>query len=606
MKKKKRNLWMSMMLLLPVMAGVITAGSHQVKAAEEDKNTVNITLNKKAYDEVRDDKGNIIPPTEYPNTGLEMDEFKNAKPLPGVTFKAYNVTEDYTAAYKAAFDTTIDQKEAAEKAAEAAKNKLMSTYSNTELPSSGKVGTEVTDANGQAKFTDLTAKSNGIYQAYMFFETAKPANVSQEAAPMLVVLPVENGGKLLTDIQLYPKNVIKNEFDKQMVGHEKETTENGLAVGQKGGYTVKEDTGYAQTVGDKIQYYVDFTVPNGIGESVPFENGTRTLYDKLTISDKMNVVGTTFNQIDSFTVPSENNKEITGELKDHYTLTNVTGPVTVDGKTTQTDPSGFTIAFNLNNNVDDATSKATAAALEPYAGQTLRVYYTITINEFAVPDVYMQNGATYEFKKSTENDSHKDESKAPKLIVGGRHFKKIDGSSENGLAGAEFIIQLNNDIKNNQGQIVGKAGQYVQYTEGPADKVNGLGTGAAQEIYNPATAQGVRYVDDQSKASIIKSGENGNFEVKGLLYAEEDAYALIETKAPEGYVIVKEKTDFTINAGSYGQAGDDLEITIINNHEGFLPGTGGNGIYAYLAVGALVVAAAGFWFVRSRKNEVKF
>ncbi|MHC9001322.1 SpaH/EbpB family LPXTG-anchored major pilin [Enterococcus bulliens] len=597
MKKKKRNLWMSMMLLLPVVAGVITAESHQVKAEESPSDPVKITLNKKAFDKM---------PDEVTNTGVAITEFDSAKSLPGVTFQAYNVTADYNTEYKNALGgianpTTEQQKAAVSKA----QTRVSEKYTNDSLPKSDVVGTEVTDANGKATFS-VYSKIDGRYQAYMFFETKAPANVIDKATPMLVVLPVENDGELLTDIQLYPKNVIKNEFDKQMVGHEKETTENGLAVGQKGEYTVKEDTGYAQTVGDKIQYYVDFTVPNGIGESVPFENGTRTLYDKLTISDKMNVVGTTFNQIDRFTVPSENNKEITGELKDHYTLTNVTGPVTVDGKTTQTDPSGFTIAFNLNNNVNDATSKATAAALAPYAGQTLRVYYTITINEFAVPYVYMQNGATYEFKKSTENDSHKDESKAPKLIVGGRHFKKIDGSSDNGLAGAEFVVQLNKDIKNNQGEVVGKTGQYIQYTKGPADKVNGLGTGAAQKIYNPATAQGVRYVDDQSEASIIKSGENGNFEVKGLLYAEKDAYALIETKAPEGYVIVKEKTDFTINENTNGQAGDDLEITIINNHEGFLPSTGGNGIYAYLAVGALVVAVAGFWFVRSRKNEVKF
>ncbi|MHC5228794.1 LPXTG cell wall anchor domain-containing protein [Enterococcus sp. LJL99] len=31
-----------------------------------------------------------------------------------------------------------------------------------------------------------------------------------------------------------------------------------------------------------------------------------------------------------------------------------------------------------------------------------------------------------------------------------------------------------------------------------------------------------------------------------------------------------------------------------NTKKGFLPSTGGNGIYAYLAVGAIVLAGAGF------------
>ncbi|EOT45940.1 MULTISPECIES: SpaH/EbpB family LPXTG-anchored major pilin [Enterococcus] len=597
MKKKKRNLWMSMMLMLPIVAGVLTAGSHQIKAEESESDSVNITLNKKAFDKM---------PDEVTNTGVAMPEFDSAKPLPGVTFKAYNVTAEYNTAYKEALggvtSPTTEQQKAAVSQAQTTVSKQ---YTNESLPTSDVVGTKVTDADGKATFS-VPSKIGGQYQAYMFFETNAPANVKETAAPMLVVLPVEYDGSTLNDIQLYPKNVIKHDFDKQMVGHEKETTENGLAVGKKGEYTVKEDTGYAQSVGDKIQYYVDFTVPNGIGESVAYEDGTRTLYDRLNISDKMNVVGTTFNQIDKFTIPSEENKDITADLTAHYTLTNVTGPVIVNGKLTQKDPSGFTIAFNLNNKVNDETSKATAQALAPYAGQTLRVYYTITINEFAVPDVYMQNGATYEFKKSNEEDSHKQQAEAPKLIVGGKHFKKIDGSSENGLAGAQFVVQLNKAVKNNQGEIVGKPGQFIQYTNGPADKVNGLGTGDAQTTYNPATAQGVRYVDNQSEASIIESGEKGNFEVKGLLYAEENAYAMVEVKAPEGYVIVKERTDFTINEGSYGTESDNLEITIINNHEGFLPGTGGNGIYAYLAVGALVVAAAGFWFVRSRKNEARF
>lgn len=598
MKMKNKNILMSIMLLLPIITGALCMGSATVHADETD--FVNITVNKKAYE--NDDALQNIQ-----NTGVEMPEFSGVKPLPGIGFTPYNVTAEFDAAYKEALGSNVTPNAAQQKEAmEAAQKKLAQTYTNDKLPTSAPVSPEVkTNAEGKATF-NVPSKIDGHYQTYMFFETFSPSNVSQKAAPMLTVLPVKYEGNTLTDIQIYPKNMIKHEFNKEMVGHEKESSENGLAVNENGEYNVTIDNGYAQTVGDQIQYYVDFTVPNGIGEVVPFESGTRTLFDQLDISDKMNVIGTTFTSIDKFTVPGENNKDITADLTDHYTLTDVTGPEEVDGKLTQTTPSGFKVKFNLSNKVDDATSKATATALAPYGGETLRIYYTITINEFAIPDVYMQNSATYEFDKSDKSDYHKDESKAPQLIVGGKRFKKIDGSSKVALKDAEFVVQLNKDLKDNQGNVVGKAGQYIQYTDGPADKLYGPGTGNTQAIYDATTAKGVRYVDTKEEASRIVSDENGMFMVRGLLYAEDNAYAMIETKAPDGYAVVNEKTDFTINYGSYGTDEDPLTIEILNNREGLLPGTGGKGIYAFLAVGACIVAVAGVWFVKTKKDETHF
>lgn len=592
---KKRNIWMSVLLLFPVITGILTVGGANVSAAETAP--VKITLNKKAFDS--DEAMQNIQ-----NTGVAMPEFDSAKPLPGVGFTAYNVTEEFDKAYKEALSTnTTPSADEQKKAMEAAQEKLAQLYTNDKVPSSSPITSEMkTNANGQVSFT-VSSKIDGKYQSYMFFETFSPSNVKQKAAPMLVVLPVEHDGNTLSEIQLYPKNIVKDDFNKEMVGHEKGSSETKLAVGENEEYNVTVNSGYAQTVGDQVQYYVDFTVPNGIGESVDYENGTRTLFDQLDISDKMNAVGTTFTQIDKFTVPSQNNKEITAELTDHYTLTNVTGPVESNGTWSQTDPSGFKVHFNLTNKVNDEISKATAKALSPYSGETLRIYYTITINEFALPDVYMQNSAIYEFNKSDGSEYHKDESKAPKLIVGGKRFKKIDGSSKNGLQGAEFVIQLNKNVKDNQGKTVGQSGQYIQYTTGPASELYGYGTGDKQDIYNAETAQGVRYVSDKNDATRIISNSNGLFVVRGLLYAENDAYAMIETKAPEGYAVVNEKTDFTINNGSYGTDEEPLTKEIFNNREGFLPSTGGNGVYAYTVVGALVVTAAGVYFFKSKKHE---
>ncbi|MGX7329569.1 SpaH/EbpB family LPXTG-anchored major pilin [Enterococcus bulliens] len=634
MKMKKRNLWMSMMLLLPVLTGILSMGSHNVDAAETDD--VTVVINKKAFDS--DQAMQTIQ-----NTGVSMSEFDSAKPLPGVGFTPYNVTSEFNTQYKKALNgvaaPTAAQQEAAMKEAQKALAKM---YTNDNWPKKDdedyiEKNQKKTDANGQASFT-LSSKVNNQYQAYMFFETFAPSNVKTKATPMLVVLPVTYKDQTLKTIQLYPKNIVKDEFNKEMVGHIKGDQESGLSSNEtQDPYTITTDTGYTHAVGDQIKYYVDLTIPNGIGQTINQTIDDKTvavpMYDQLQVTDSMNYAGTTLaeNPIDKIEVIKTKDDKTTFEtvegLNNHYTL-DVNNHFN-DDKTKQTAGSEFTLSFNLAYKNSDgtinteklATALATVKALEPYAGETMRIYYTTTINEFAVPDRYMQNTAVYEFKKSSDSESHQDTSKAPQLVVGGKKFKKVDGSSKDGLAGAEFVIQLKKDVYgeeavvNEKGEIVsskkvvvGKEGQYIQYTTEPAATLNGEGQGKALEsYYDPMKAKGVRYVTDLKNATVIKSGENGKIEVTGLRYAEEDAYAMVETKAPEGYAVVNKETLFTVQPGSFDGTDNLAETVIIENvREGFLPGTGGNGIYAYLAVGALVVAAAGFWFVRSRKDEAHF
>ncbi|AQP53285.1 hypothetical protein CBF34_04475 [Vagococcus penaei] len=134
----------------------------------------------------------------------------------------------------------------------------------------------------------------------------------------------------------------------------------------------------------------------------------------------MNTIGTTFNQIDRIVTQKDETVDLNTEnyLLNHYQVVDVKGPETIDGQLTQKAPSSFMLEFNLTDNVDDQKSIEAAKASSSYSGETLRIYYTITINKFAVLDVYIQNEATYSFKKQGEAVQDK-VSKAPQLVVGG-------------------------------------------------------------------------------------------------------------------------------------------------------------------------------------------
>jgi hypothetical protein len=499
---------------------------------------VDITLHKKAFDKM---------PELIENTGEEMDEFKDATPLDGVEFQAYNITKEFRASLSGGPDQGETMKTFIQRKM---KEFVASHGTEAEMDPKDLVGTQTTANGGLAKFADLPAFKDGQHQVYVFYETKSPGNVKDKAAPMIVVLPVMKVGtsEPNDNIHLYPKNEIgETEFKKEMVSEEGQDSTLVKAI----------------EVGKQEQYYLEFTMPYDIGNTYEKEGKTHTTYQSFQFKDAVNKPGLSFVSLDKIVLTGTPDQEV--DLKDYYTFTaqNELGKETVDGL------AGFELAFNFNT--DDAIK--TAEVLKPYANKKVRIYYTLQVNQFATPDQAMKNEATWTWDRGKDEDPKTDD--APQLITGGKKFLKVDGANDqNFLKDAEFVLTKG----------TGTDLQYAQFTE-DADGKTPLAS------YDVAKAKYVKWITEKENATKLVSNDKGEIEVRGLEYGD---YTLVETKAPDGFNLLDKPVAFTVALNSWSDA--DQLTTIKNIPEGGLPSTGGPGIIMFLLAGFLVMCGGVVWY----------
>lgn len=214
---------------------------------------------------------------------------------------------------------------------------------------------------------------------------------------------------------------------------------------------------------------------------------------------------------------------------------------------------GFLVTFDMTD----------AGDIKSAAGKNIIISYTMILTADIDLDEVIDNNV--EITLGTISSTIP----GPGVTTGGHKFEKTDAHTGAGLAGAEFVVK-NGD-----------------------DKYAVFGTSTTGEY----TFTGVWADSKNATGTKITSGPAGVLNIKGF---KNGNYFLEETKAPEGYVLLTEDVEFEVEHGKYGDT--TLATNVANTPKGLLPSTGGNGIFAFLAIGLGLMLGAFVWYKNSKKQ----
>ena len=615
MKHVKKALGLMLALVL-TMSSFLGTGALTVEAASN----VDITLHKKKFD---------TQPAEIQNTGEEMTEFATAKGFPGVEFKVYDVTAEFYAVLATA-ENTMNDAIAAVKDAD---------YSLVTAFQSG-----TTDANGDYTFTGLPGMSNDEHAVYVFVET-EMAGVTA-ADNMVVVLPIDSPthpGTELTDIHLYPKNVVKTaglEVTKVSALDDRITLEGAEFVIHRVGAT---GTGFYGTTDTEYLEKFD-TAGNALWTTNAADAKVYTTASDGIFSEEGLLYGTYFfTEIEAptgyaiqndlvdhkFTLDETNTKFIftaknddividksntggtmnVGDVED-YTVTTtiplgINDLIDKDGDGTADDPR-YT-KFEIKDNHDDTLELVNDTTLTLSDGTTTfekGTDYTVTVGTptggkgtftiafTPVGIAKMTPGAelTVEYGMKLINTAVPGVDYVNEVTV----ENDFDSATDDGkvvYTGGYNFIKVDGS-KNNEAL----AGAEFVVRNGDAD--------TAGYLKIDETTGDVTWVTTVDDATTFTTGADGYIVIKGL---EDGTYYLEETKAPsDKFVELEDRVKFKVEKGSFDTTDPLASGTpekVINLQKGSLPSTGGTGIYAMMILGVAVMGAAGVFFAYSKRKK---
>ncbi|QQQ86834.1 SpaH/EbpB family LPXTG-anchored major pilin [Peptacetobacter hiranonis] len=330
-------------------------------------------------------------------------------------------------------------------------------------------------------------------------------------------------------------------------------------------------------IGDIVTYTITTTIPKK--------------FTKYTITDII-TKGLSFVNFDEseFTVPGKLGIKVT--LKE-----NTNTPEENEEDITQT--SG--IEANIEKTKDEKNQDKMTIDLSNYinsnqdkVGKILTIRYKAKVNENAL--VTEKNSAKLEYGNDPDKiiTTKPEEVKTPTFPV---HIKKTDEGETSFLEGAEFELYHDNGsgtaATGTAIKVTGDSGVYKIHTDQSAE-------------INETVKTKMVTVKEITTDNFDKNG-GYNLVINGL---KAGTYWLKETKAPDGYNLLKNNIKITVKNnkdGSYEISKDDTKaenniVKIVNTPGSQLPETGGTGTLLLTAVGALLVAVAMIRFMR-RKQE---
>ncbi len=438
----------------------------------------------------------------------------------------------------------------------------------------GGVAMAETDATGH------TSASNMEQGLYLVVETRVPENVTSTCNPFFVSLPMTtiDGAEWNYDVTAYPKNQTGNPT------LEKTVRENKNYTGKNTGSLTDITDGFEHTatasVGDVVDYQILSTLPTITSKA--------SSLSEYTYVDTMSK-GIRYNKNDvviEFFRDSACTDKITTWAEDSGKFS-VTYDDTQNSMTIRMTETGLA-------EINEATTVYTNSVKRGYSDCTMRITYAATLTADAkMGDTDNPNEVVLTWKRTNTTYFDTLEDCCHVYSYGIDVLKQFsDGKGD--IQNVKFL--LHNDSDNCY--IIADLKDGVYYAKGFASK--------------------------KADATTFIPNSSGHIIVKGL---EDDSYSLTETATDKGYVLLKEAVKIVITTKENGACekcgaklltasatvnGKDVTMTdgnaivpmtVINNPGFDLPKTGGRGVWMYTVGGVLLLSAAAFIVVKSRKHK---
>ena len=438
----------------------------------------------------------------------------------------------------------------------------------------GGVAMPETDATGHTSASDM---EQGLY---LIVETRVPENVTSTCNPFFVSLPMTtvDGAAWNYDVTVYPKNQTGNPTLEKTVREAKNST------GKNNGSLTDITDGYAHTatasVGDTVDYQIISTLP--------------------TITSKASSLSE-YTYVDTLSKGIRYNKnDVVIEFFKNAGCTDKIATWAVNsGKfTVGYDDTANTMTIRMTDTglaeINEAATVYTDSVKRGYSDCTMRISYAATLTADAkMGDTDNPNEVVLTWKRTntTYFDTLKD---CCDVYTYGVDVLKQFSDNGGNLRNVKF--QLHNDT--DDVFVIADLKDGVYYAKGFAAK--------------------------KADATTFIPNSSGHIVVKGL---EDDTYSLTETATDKGYVLLKDAVKIIIKANENGQCekcsaklltasatvnSKDITmtegnaivpLTVVNNPGFDLPKTGGYGTWMFTIGGVVLLGAAAFIVVKSRKRN---
>ena len=544
-----------LLLAMLMMATMLATGVVAVDKQNYDPDkTGSITIHKLEQQDEGQENENW-PDGKHGN-GMPIEDTSGfGKPLAGVEFSIWNVTETYEG-YEDVTQVNTD-----------------------ELGPATAVRT--TDENGIAKFGDLEV---GVY---LVAETHKDPHTTRVTPNFLVSIPMTNpdGDDWLYNVHVYPKNalvrgdVTLNKVDE--AGNPLEGATFGLYVQDE---DPSDDVAIAQTTtgADGIVKFTDLPVGNYYLKEIEAPAG----YTLSTVTYPFEITAQNWHA--TFKANAINYLALTDDdLTKEYT--GYEGALDINWQVTASIPGDIDLyqTFKLTDNVPDGLAAAKDFLVK--VGDDI-----LTPDEDYILTNPVEEGS---------NDFTIDFSEHTDALKG---HESVVITFTTAITNEAQVGQVTNSVTLTYQSETGEEGtltdQDIANIYGiTVDKVNLKGeklSGAAFSLY---------YGDDEATALEGSRPVYTGTTVEGALTFQglnPGTYWLVETAAPDGYKVMSKALKIVIDEKDPDiESGYAEEVTILNTANVSLPITGGIGTLIFTFSGIALMGAAALLYIRSRKKK---